>query len=52
MEKFLTILPVIISIAAIISAATPNKTDNKILDAILKIINILGINIGKAKNKD
>ena len=41
----------VIGLAAAISAATPNKSDNKILDFILKLINTVGVNIGNAKNK-
>jgi hypothetical protein len=41
----------VVGIAALIATMTPNKTDNKIVDAISKIINLLGANFGKAKNK-
>ena len=33
-----------------IATITPNETDNKIADFLLKAINILGANVGKAKN--
>ena len=36
---------------AIIATATPNTTDNKIADFLLKIINFFGANFGKAKNE-
>ena len=41
----------VVGIAALVATMTPNKTDNKIVDAISKIINLLGANFGKAKNK-
>ena len=41
----------VVGIAAMIATMTPNKTDNKIVDAVSKIINLLGANFGKAKNK-
>lgn len=41
----------LIGICAAISAATPNKHDNIILDRILAILNLVGANIGNAKNK-
>ena len=44
--------PRVIAIAAIIAAATPTKVDDRILQLILDIINKLGINVGKATNKD
>tara|TARA_Y100000592_G_C5207475_1_gene193383 strand:- start:239 stop:418 length:180 start_codon:yes stop_codon:yes gene_type:complete len=41
----------VIGIAALVATMTPNKTDNKIVDALSKIINLLGANFGKAKNE-
>lgn len=35
---------------AVIASLTPNVTDNKIADVLLRIINTLGFNIGNAKN--
>ena len=35
---------------AIIASMTPNETDNKIADYALRAINIIGFNIGNAKN--
>jgi hypothetical protein len=35
---------------AVIASLTPNVTDNKIAATLLRIINTLGFNIGKAKN--
>ena len=41
----------VIGIAALVATMTTNKTDNKIVDALSKIINLLGANFGKAKNE-
>ncbi len=42
----------VIGAAALVATLTPNETDNKIVDALSKIINLLGANFGKAKNKE
>jgi len=46
-------LPVVVSVVgtfSLIATQTPNKTDDKIVQVILDIINFLGGNVGKAKN--
>ena len=35
---------------ALLATITANKTDDKIMNYVLKAINFLGANIGKAKN--
>lgn len=40
----------IIGVFSAIAVITPNKTDNKIIGFLSKIINKLALNIGKAKN--
>ena len=48
-------LPIAVSVVgsfALIATMTPNKTDDKIIQWILDIINFLGANFGKAKNAD
>lgn len=35
---------------ALIATATPNKTDDKIVQFLLDLVNFLGGNFGKAKN--
>ena len=42
----------VVAVAAAISAALPSKTNVPWLDAFLKVVNILGLNVGKAKNAD
>jgi len=42
----------IIAVAAAICAITPTKADNEILNKLLGFLNLLGLNVLKAKNKD
>jgi hypothetical protein len=35
---------------SVIASLTPNTTDNKVADALMRIINTIGFNIGQAKN--
>lgn len=41
----------IISIAAIIAAATPSQTDDQFLGKIMKYVNVIALNIGNAVNE-
>ena len=52
-DAIVKIIPTIVTVIgafSIIATATPNKTDDKILQIILDIVNFLGMNLGKAKN--
>ena len=40
-----------VTLASLISALTPNATDNKVTSILAKIINWLALNVGKAKPK-
>ena len=42
----------IITVATAVTAGTPSKSDNKTLNSILTILNIVAGNIGKNKNED
>ena len=42
----------LITSCAVIATLTPTKTDDKIIQKILDVINFVGLNIGKAENKD
>jgi len=46
------IVPAALGLFSAIATVTPNKVDNKIVDFILKVVNLLGLNVGKAKNAD
>lgn len=49
-EEYVRLFFQFIGIAAAIATLTPNEADNKVVDGLLKIINVLGANVGKAKN--
>lgn len=42
----------IISVAAIVAAATPSKTDDEFLGKIMKYVNVIALNIGNAVNEE
>jgi len=47
-------LPIAVSVIgsfALIATLTPNKTDDKIVQLLLDVVNFLGANVGKAANK-
>jgi hypothetical protein len=50
--SYIPIATTVIGAFALIATQTPNKTDDKILQVILDIINFLGANLGKAKNTE
>ena len=35
---------------SVLASMTPNSADNKVVDAVMQVINFLGANVGKAKN--
>lgn len=41
----------VVGVAALIATITPNTSDNTVVDALLKFINVLGLNIGNASNR-
>lgn len=42
----------VIGAFALIATMTPNKTDDEIINKLLKFINFVGANFGKSKNAD
>jgi hypothetical protein len=59
LEFLFTNLPVWISMAltlvgalSAITAVTPTRSDDKVTDNILRVLNILSLNIGKNQNAD
>jgi hypothetical protein len=42
----------VISAATAITAITPTKADDKIINAVLTVLNLLAGNVGKNKNAD
>lgn len=51
-EKLLQIVAYVIATCAAISAVTPTRWDNEILDKISGFVTLLGLNVGKASNAD
>lgn len=51
MKDILEYIPVIVMAASAIAAITPTPKDDAMLKKIYKIIDVLAINIGKAKEK-
>jgi len=45
-------LTAVVTAATAITALTPTKTDDKIINKILRVLNILAGNVGKNKNAD
>ena len=41
----------VVGVAALIATVTPNTSDDAVVDALLKFINVLGLNIGNASNR-
>ena len=42
----------LVGLFSAVAAITPNKSDNKLAQKALDLINLFGGNIGNAKNKD
>jgi hypothetical protein len=54
-DNYQTIIDIgskVIALAAAIAAITPTKADNDLLNKLLGFVNLLGLNVLKAKNKD
>ncbi len=45
-------LPIVVTIATVITAALPSVANNPIINFILKLLNTVAGNIGKNKNAD
>ena len=50
--ELISIATAVVTAASLISAMTPIKTDNIITGIVLKLINWLALNVGKAKPKE
>lgn len=49
--ELIAIATATVTLASLISAITPNKTDNKVTSILAKVLNWLALNVGKAKPK-
>ena len=50
--EVLDVVAKVIALCAAIAAVTPTKVDNDLLNKLLGFVNLLGLNVLKAKNKD
>ena len=51
LEQILGMVGIIIGAASAIAAATPTPKDDVIIGKVYKIIDLLALNVGKAKDK-
>lgn len=52
LPEWLTAVTAVVTAATAITALTPTKSDDKVINAILRVMNALAGNIGKNRNKD
>jgi hypothetical protein len=52
LEQYIDIAVHVIAIASIVTAMTKTTSDDKAVNFIKKIVNVLALNIGKNKNAD
>jgi hypothetical protein len=52
LKEWYPVILQVVGVAAVIATMTANKADNKIVDFILKVINVIGMNFGLANNKE
>ena len=50
MGQSVEILTQVVGVAALVATLTPNESDDKIVGFVLKVVNVLGANVGKASN--
>lgn len=50
-ESLLAIAGGIVMAASAVAAITPNNTDNKVMKAIRKLVDLLALNVRNAKNQ-
>ena len=50
-QEILTIVTGVIAAASGVAMLTPNNSDNKIIGAIRKLVDLLALNLGNAKNE-
>jgi hypothetical protein len=51
LPQYVEVVVQVVGAFALIAALTPNTSDNAIADFLLRLVNTLGANLGKAANK-
>lgn len=51
-ESIVELITAVVTIANVITVATPTKTDNRVLNGVLKVLNSLAFNFARNKNAD
>lgn len=51
-EQLISIVTMIVTVASAIAIVTPTPVDNMVLKFVKQVLNVLALNMGKAKNKD
>jgi hypothetical protein len=51
-ESIIDIVAKIIAVCAAIAAITPSKWDNDLISKVSGFVNVLGLNVGRARNLD
>jgi hypothetical protein len=52
LPDWLVAITTLVTACAGVAALTPTKSDDKIIAVLLNIINVVGLNFGRAKNAD
>ena len=50
-DTIIAVVTAVVTAAAAIAAITPNTTDDGLVGKLQKLVNMLALNVGKAKNK-
>ena len=50
-DKIVEWVTLVVTVASMIAAATPTPRDDKFISIVYKLIDLLAINVGKAKDK-
>ena len=51
-DAIVSAVTAVIAAAAAVAAVTPSKSDDAVVQKVLDVVNVIGLNVAKAKNKD